>query len=247
MPPNRFVEMFTRGGRRGRTADDEGDHDGGGRRGTAGLRSDESTPATRGPASAAMPPSLASSRVALISCDGTADGSGAAPERSDAEMGLTTGFTPRRRLPSADDRRRRAGSAGVELGGGGIGKRGGDLGGGEHKAPVSNSQQQRHATFLPLPPLPIRLRRRTSTAHGGSSGVNSPRALSRRDSDEDDDDSSPSTSSSHSTLAVDATAADVPPANPAPPKPPSLLRAVAQWWRVAILWFKSKCVFFPFW
>lgn len=261
MPPNRFVEMFTRGGRRGRTADDdEGDAS---RRATAGLRSDESTPATtRRPASAIAhhPPSLTSSRVALISCDGTADGSGAAPERSDAEMGLTTGFTPRRRLPSADDRRRRAGSAGVELGGsGGIGKRGGDLSGGEHKAPPGNSQQQhqqqRHATFLPLPPLPIRLRRRTSTAHGGggsSTGVNTPRALSRRDTngeDENDDDSSPSTSSSHSTLAVDATAADVPPANPAPPKPPSLLRAVAQWWRVAILWFKSKsvCFFSFFW
>ena len=247
MPPNRFVEMFTRGGRRGRTADDE-DGEGAGRRGTttAGGRSDQSTPRRPASASGAMPPhppSLTSSRVALISCDGTADGSGAAPERSDAEMGLSTGFTPRRRLPSADDRRRRAGSAGVELGTGKQQQRElGGGGGGEQKA--SNAQQQnRHASFLlPLPPLPARLRRRTSTANGGS-GANTPqrRRHSRRDDDgSGDEDSFSSTSSSHSTLAVDATAADVPPADPAPPKPPSLLRAVPQWWRVAILWFKSK-------
>lgn len=170
------------------------------------------------------PPSLTSSGVALISCDGTADG--VAPERSDAEMGLTTGFTPRRRLASADDRRRRAGSAGTELG---IRKY--ELGG-EQKP----QQHHRHASFLPHPPLPARLRRRTSTANGGGSGINTPH--SRRDSD--DDNLSSSTSPHHSTLAVDATAADVPPADPAPPKPPSLLKAVPQWWRVAILWFKSK-------
>lgn len=222
MPPSRFVEMFTRSGRRGRAVDDEG----GDRR--AAAAANEATPhwqAAHRPASAGAmpPPSLTSSGVALISCDGTADG--VAPERSDAEMGLTTGFTPRRRLASADDRRRRAGSAGTELG---IRKY--ELGG-EQKP----QQHHRHASFLPHPPLPARLRRRTSTANGGGSGINTPH--SRRDSD--DDNLSSSTSPHHSTLAVDATAADVPPADPAPPKPPSLLKAVPQWWRVAILWFKS--------
>ena len=174
------------------------------------------------------------SRVALISVDGTADGSGVAPERSDAEMGLTTGFTPRRRLPSADDRRRRAASAGMELGNLKQELGGGARDGGQQKAP-NTQQQQRHAGFLlPLPPLPARLRRRTSTANGCGSGANTPH--SRRGDSE----------SSHSTLAVDATAADVPPADPAPPRPPSLLRAVPQWWRVAILWFKSELSVFSF-
>jgi len=229
MPPNRFVEMFTRGGRRGRTADDEG----GDRRGATG-RSEESTRHTHArPTSAGAMTSF--SRVALISVDGTADGSGVAPERSDAEMGLTTGFTPRRRLPSADDRRRRAASAGMELGNLKQELGGGARDGGQQKAPNTQQQQQRHAGFLlPLPPLPARLRRRTSTANGCGSGANTPH--SRRGDSE----------SSHSTLAVDATAADVPPADPAPPRPPSLLRAVPQWWRVAILWFKSELSVFSF-
>ena len=137
MPPNRFVEMFTRGGRRGRTADDEG----GDRRGATG-RSEESTRHTHvRPTSAGAMTSF--SRVALISVDGTADGSGGAPERSDAEMGLTTGFTPRRRLPSADDRRRRAASAGMELG-----NRKQELGGGACDG--GQRQKRRCGVFGPL-------------------------------------------------------------------------------------------------